>query len=313
MKKILVTGGAGFIGSHLVDKLIEKGNRVAVIDNLSTGKIENLNPEAVFYNVDICDPKIKEIFAKEKPERVFHLAAQIDVRNSVEDPINDAKTNILGSLNIIEGARINNVKKIIFASTGGVMYGNAKIIPTPESYPAQPQCPYGVGKLAVEYYLNYYHNVFALRYAALRLGNVYGPRQDKNGEAGVVAIFCAKMINKHNCVINGDGRQTRDYVYVKDVVEAILIVANDDNIGIYNIGTGIETNVNTIHSKIRAIIGGAQEAAHGPAKAGDHRRGSLDSSKAKKELAWEPKYSLEEGIKETTEWFLHSQKEIKSQ
>lgn len=299
----LITGGAGFIGSHLVDRLIEKGNLVAVIDNLSTGKIENLNLEAVFYNIDICDSKVKEIFKKEKPEIVFHLAAQIDVRKSVDDPINDARTNILGSLNIIENARINNTKKIIFASTGGVMYGDAKIIPTPESYPAQPQCPYGIGKLAVEYYLNYYNNVLGLKYAALRLGNVYGPRQDKNGEAGVVAIFCGKMLAHQNCIINGDGLQTRDYVYIKDIVAAMELAGQSEKTEIYNIGTGIETNVNEIYSELARLIEPNVKSIYGTEKAGDHRRGSLDSSKAYLGLNWKPRYDIENGLSETVEWF----------
>lgn len=301
--KIIVTGGAGFIGSHLVDRLIEEGNEVTVIDNLSTGKIENLNPKASFYNVDICDTKVKEIFEKEKPEMVFHLAAQISVRNSVDDPANDARINILGSLNIIENSKTQKIKKFVFISTGGVMYGDATVIPTPESYPAQPHCPYGVGKLSVEYYLNYYNNVFGLGYVALRLGNVYGPRQDKNGEAGVVAIFCGKMLTGKNCIINGDGLQTRDYVYIKDIVDGITLASKGDKTGTYNIGTGIETDVNTIYSNLQTILSFNNEAVHGPAKAGDHRRGSLDASKAKNDLKWQPKYDIGKGLAETAKWF----------
>lgn len=312
MKKFLVTGGAGFIGSHLVDRLIKEGNSVAVIDNLSTGKRENLNSEAIFYDIDVCDSKIREVFEKEKPEIIFHLAAQIDARKSVEDPVNDARVNILGSLNIVENCKVGKVKKIIFASTGGAMYGNAAVIPTPEAY-ARPLCPYGVGKLAVEYYLDSYNKVYGLPFIALRFSNVYGPRQNKNGEAGVVAIFCGKMINNQDCFINGDGKQTRDYIYVQDVIEAIMTAADSNKVDVYNIGTGIETDVNTIYSEIKTIIGDNQKAIYGPAKNGDHRRGSLDISKAREQLSWQPRYSLEKGLKETVDWFLHFQKEIKSQ
>lgn len=302
-KKILITGGAGFIGSHLVDKLIEESNVVTVIDNLSTGKIENLNTEAVFYNVDICDPKIKEIFEKEKPEIVFHLAAQINVRKSVEEPLCDAKANILGSINVFECAKQCKVQKIVFTSTGGVMYGNADLIPTPETYPARPLCPYGICKLSVEHYLDYYQKVFGLRHAALRLGNVYGPRQDKNGEAGVVAIFCGKMLAGQNCIINGDGKQTRDYVYVKDVIRAIELFGKTAKTGVYNIGTGTETDVNTIYSNLAELTNSDINPIYGPAKDGDHRRGSLDAGKAYRELNWRPQYDIKTGFSETVEWF----------
>ena len=193
--KVLVTGGVGFVGSHLVNKLIEKGHQIIVIDNLSTGKKENLNSQAKFYKLDICSPKISQIFKKEKPEIVFHYAAQIDVRKSVENPIIDAKINILGSLNILENCKKYKVKKIIFASSGGAIYGEANIIPTPENYPAYPLSPYGIAKLTIEKYLNYYYKVFGLPFVALRLANVYGPRQNSKGEAGVVAIFCNKMLS----------------------------------------------------------------------------------------------------------------------
>jgi len=226
--KILVTGGAGFIGSHLVDRLIKEGHKVVIIDNLSTGKKENLNPRAKFYQLDICSPKISEVFKKEKPKAVFHLAAQIDLRKSVNDPVFDANINILGSLNLIQNF-LQNLKfkiqnsKFIFSSTGGAMYGNADIIPTPENYSARPISPYGIAKLSIEYYLYYYQKVFGLNFISLRYGNVYGPRQDSKGEAGVVAIFCDKILTGATSIINGNGRQTRDYVYVDDVVEANIL------------------------------------------------------------------------------------------
>jgi len=302
--KILVTGGAGFIGSHLVDKLIDHGDQVVVIDNLSTGRKENLNPKATFYGFDICSPDIVGIFQKEKPEIVFHLAAQISVRFSVEDPANDAKTNIIGSINVLENAKKYGIKKFIFASTGGVMYGDADIIPTPETYVARPLCPYGICKLSVEHYLDYYEKVFGLRYAALRFGNVYGPRQNEKGEAGVVAIFCGKMIAGLECLINGDGKQTRDYVYVKDIVAAAIAAMSDAVAGVYNIGTGKETDVNAIFAKLKKITGSRIEKIHGPVKKGEHRRGCLNSAKAAKDFGWWPKYDLDAGLKETAGWFV---------
>jgi len=301
--KILITGGAGFIGSHLTDRLIEEGNEAAVIDNLSTGKIENLNPEAAFYNVDIGDQKIKEIFEKEKPEMVFHLAAQIDVRKSVADPLSDAKVNILGSINLLHNAKMSNVKKFIFISTGGAIYGEADTVPTPESYREFPLSPYGIAKLSVEKYLNYYHKVFGLKCSILRLANVYGPRQNSRGEAGVVAIFCDKIITGKTPVIYGSGKQTRDFVYVKDVVDACVKASDLSKNSIYNIGTGIETNINQIFEAISSVSGYNIPANYEAAKEGEQQRSCLDISKAAKELGWQPKYKLQDGIKETFNWF----------
>ena len=222
--KILVTGGAGFIASHIVDAYIGKGHQVFVVDDLSSGRREFVNPKAKFYQADIRDSKkIHEIFVKEKPEIVNHHAAQISVRNSVEDPINDAEINLLGLLNLLEEGRTVGVKKVIFASSGGVVYGEAKKLPTPENYhPLQPLSPYGVTKLASEYYLNFYRETYGIQSIALRYSNVYGPRQNPHGEAGVVAIFALKLLKDEVPIINGDGLQTRDYVYVGDVVSANL-------------------------------------------------------------------------------------------
>jgi len=302
-KTILVTGGAGFIGSHLADKLIEQGNQVIVIDNLSSGKIENLNPKAVFYNTDICSPEIQEIFAKEKPEIVFHLAAQIDVRKSTKDPIADAQINILGSLNLLEAARRQQIKKFIFISTGGAIYGDADIIPTPETYRELPLSPYGIAKLAVEKYLNYYHQVFGMRYCALRLGNVYGPRQNFQSEAGVVAIFCDKILSGKTPIIYGNGAQTRDFIYVKDVVDACLEAIDHPQDDIYNIATGVETNVNHLFASIKELLNYSAAANYAPARPGEQQRSCLDCSKAQKELSWRQKYDLDTGLKETVEWF----------
>ncbi|MCK4454180.1 NAD-dependent epimerase/dehydratase family protein [Candidatus Parcubacteria bacterium] len=309
--KILVTGGAGFIGSHLVDRLIKENHKVVVIDNLSTGTKKNLNPKAKFYKLDIRSPKISDVFKKEKPETVFHLAAQIDLRKSVEDPIEDAKINILGSLNIIQNfIRVLSpnrshrfASKIIFASTGGAIYGDADIIPTPETYPEMPVSPYGIEKLVFDKYLNYYYKVFGLSYVSLRLSNVYGPRQNSKGEAGVIAIFCDKMLNSKETTINGDGKQTRDFVYINDVVEANILALKKNKIGVFNIGTANETSINTIFRKIRKLADLNCKEIHIPEKPGEQKRSCLDFKKAKKELGCQPKYNLDRGLKETVEWF----------
>jgi len=307
--KILVTGGAGFIGSHLVDRLIKEGHRVVVVDNLSTGKKENLNPRAKFYKADICGSKISQIFKKEKPQIVFHYAAQIDVRKSVEDPIEDAKINILGSLNIIQSfchlsSVISHKSKIIFASTGGAIYGDADIVPTPESYPEYPLSPYGIEKLIVDKYLNYYYKTFNLPYISLRLGNIYGPRQNSKGEAGVIAIFSDKMLAGGQPIINGSGNQTRDFVYVDDVVEASTLAFKKNKVGVFNIGTAKETDVNTIFKKLKELTGSNCKIVHGSAMPGEQKRSCLDFKKAKRELKWSPKYDLENGLKKTIDWFL---------
>ncbi|XOB46599.1 MAG: NAD-dependent epimerase/dehydratase family protein [Candidatus Nealsonbacteria bacterium] len=305
-KRILVTGGAGFIGSHLVDELIQRSYEVVVIDNLSTGKKKNLNKKAKFFKFNICNPKLSQIFKKEKLGVVFHYAAQIDVRKSVEDPVGDANLNILGTLNVLENCKKYKVKKIILASTGGAIYGDAKIIPTPEDYPEWPLSPYGIEKLALEKYLNYYQKVFNLPFVALRLANVYGPRQNSKGEAGVVAIFCDKMMGKKKAAINGNGRQTRDFVYVDDVVEANILALEKDKTGIFNIGTAKETNINTIFRKLKKLTNSVCKEVHGPARLGEQRRSCLDYSKAKKKLGWKPNHNLEEGLKKTIEWFRYS-------
>lgn len=302
-KNILVTGGAGFIGSHLTDRLIEEGHRVVVLDNLSTGRKENLNPKAKFYKCDICSPEISQIFQHEKPEVVYHLAAQIDVRKSVRDPVSDAKINILGSLNVLEYCKRFGIKKIIFSSTGSAIYGDANIVPTPETFPELPLSPYGICKLAIEKYLNYYFQVFSLPYISLRYANVYGPRQNSKGEAGVIAIFCDKILNKQQPIVNGDGKQTRDFVYVDDVVKANILALKSDKIGIFNIGTAEETNINTVFNELQKFIGSEYKEMHGPAVSGEQQRSCLDYLKAEKELGWQPKYSLEKGLSETVEWF----------
>jgi len=307
-RKILVTGGAGFIGSHLVDALIERGHKVVVIDNLSTGKKENINKKAKFYKIDICSPKIGEIFKKEKPEVVFHFAAQINVRKSVEDPIFDAKANILGSLNVIQNfinsqkSKIENLK-FIFASTGGAIYGEAKKVPTPENYPTNPLSPYGISKLTVENYLKFYKENFGLKFVSLRFSNVYGPRQDPKGEAGAVAIFIEKLLRGEKPTIFGDGNQTRDFIFVEDVVSASLkAMEYKGEKEIFNIGTGIETSINELYKIISELLKTKLKPKYAPPKSGDLKRSCLNVSLAKKELKWVSKFSLKEGLQKTIEF-----------
>lgn len=303
--KIIVTGGAGFIASHVVDSYIDKRHQVFIIDNLSTGKRENLNPKAKFFEVDIRDKeKISDIFNHVKPDLLNHHAAQLDVRKSVADPVYDAQLNILGLLNLLEAGKVSGVKKVIFASSGGVVYGDAKIIPTPENYhPLKPISPYGVSKLTSEYYLYYYYRSYGIPYIALRYANVYGPRQDPFGEAGVVAIFTQKLLKGEQPIINGDGKQTRDYVFVNDVVMANLVSLESDYVGELNIGTGIETDVNTIFKLLVKLTKSNAREKHGPAKIGEQKRSALNNSLAKKNLSWQPKFSLNEGMAQTVDFF----------
>lgn len=310
--RILVTGGAGFIGSHLTDSLIEQGHLVIVVDNLSNGKKENLDssyfsgakPENKFYNTDIQSPDISRIFQNEKPDIVFHLAAQISVRKSVEEPIQDAETNILGALNILENCRKHKVKKIIFASSGGAIHGEAQTVPTSEEEPTQALSPYAIAKLTIEQYLDYYHQIFNLPFVSLRLANVYGPRQNSEG-GGVVMIFIDELLKGSKPIIFGTGTQTRDFIYIDDVVGATLEVLNYtgcDHV-IYNIGTGIETKISDIYQLITKNLGKDIVPIFGPSKTEDLKRSCLDGSKIKRELGWQPRYTLDQGLKKTINWF----------
>jgi len=301
MSKILVTGGAGFIGSHIVDKYIDLGHEVFVIDDLSNGKKENLNPKARFYKIDIRDKKIGEIFAKEKPEIINHHAAQIDLRKSIKDPVLDAKINILGILNLLENAIKHKVKKFIFASSGGAIYGDTKNIPTCEDEKPKPLSPYAIAKLVSEQYLEFYFKVHNLPYVALRYANVYGPRQDPLGEAGV-AIFMSKLLTKKPPTINGDGNQTRDYIYVEDVAQANILALKDNITGLFNIGTQKETSVNELFRLISRLLNIEITAERGSSIKGEVKRSCLDSSKAKNILKWSPEVNLENGLKETLKW-----------
>jgi|LSQX01.2.fsa_nt_gb UDP-glucose 4-epimerase len=302
--KILVTGGSGFIGSHITDKLIEAGHTVSVIDNLSTGNILNLNPKAHFYQMDIRDDKVKDVFKKESPQVVYHLAAQINVRKSEEDPFLDTSININGSINIIRNfITLKGEKKLIFSSTGGAIYGEAEELPTPETAEELPLSPYGISKLAVEKYLFYYSSCYQLDFVALRFGNVYGPRQNSKAEAGVIAIFAEKLLNNEQPKIFGDGKQTRDFVYIEDVVNSAIKSINKNLNGIYNIGTGIETDINYIFDCIKKETCSNINKIYEGEKKGEVRRSSLSAKKFQQSAEWAPSYTIEEGIKNTVQWF----------
>lgn len=302
--KVLVTGGAGFIGSTITDLLISKGHSVSVLDNFSTGKRSNLNKKAKLYVCDIRNvKKTADIFSREKFDLVCHHAAQIDVRKSVEDPVYDANTNIIGSINVLENAARTKVKKIIFSSSGGTIYGECGKTPPDESKPGRPVSPYGITKYAVEFYLNYYNLVHGLKYTILRYGNVYGPRQDPHGEAGVVAIFAGRMLSNKDIFIFGDGKQLRDYVFVKDVALANNLALTRGDNQIINIGTGQSLSVNMLFKKMAVISGYMKKPLHKPARPGELFRNSLNIAKAARVLGWKPSVNFDEGIKQTIDYF----------
>lgn len=301
--KVLVTGGAGFIGSHIVDRLVQEGHEVVVVDNLSTGKRRNLNRAARFYKTDIQSWRLERVFRNERPNVVMHLAAQMDVRKSVEDPVFDAQVNVLGTLNILQQTVKHGVRRVVFSSSGGAIYGEQDVFPAPESHATKPLSPYGLSKLCGEQYLSYYERVGGVQVVNLRYANVYGPRQDPEGEAGVVAIFIQKLLNNEQPVINGNGRQTRDFVFVEDVVEANLAVMGQETAGTYNVGTGVETSINDLFRILVQHTGSTCKELHGPAKKGEQARSVIDASRLRHELSWEPKMSLSDGLKRTVEYF----------
>ncbi len=308
--KILVTGGAGFIGSHVVDAFIKKGHDVVVVDNLSSGKRENVNPKAKFYEADITDLKrLKEIFEAEKPDVIDHHAAQISVVYSVENPQFDAHVNIIGSLNLIDLALKYHVKKFIYASTGGAIYGEPAYLPCDEKHPVDPLAPYGISKHSVEHYLYMTHVNFGLDYTVLRYANIYGPRQDPYGEAGVVAIFSRRMLEGEEAHIFGDGYQERDFVFVKDVADANLLALDFETEiknsldPIFNVGTGVGTNVNTIFNLIKKFTGYKGEPVYKPPRPGEVYKIYLDNKKIQSVMGWKPSVDLEEGLRLTVEWF----------
>lgn len=301
--KILVTGGAGFIGSHIADAYINAGHDVVIIDNLSTGREKNVNNKATFIKMDIRDKAVADVFSDHQFDVVNHQAAQMDVRLSVKDPIYDAENNVIGFLNVVQNAAISKVKKVIYASSGGVVYGEQDYFPADENHPQRPYCPYGVTKLIGEKYLFYYSMNFGLKYTAFRYANVYGPRQNPHGEAGVIAIFLQKLFNKEQAIINGDGGQTRDYVYVADVVKANLAALEKGDNDVFNIGTGVETDVNEIYQELNRATGANMPEQHGPGMPGEQRRSVLNIDNAGKILGWQPDYNFADGIKATVEFF----------
>ncbi len=304
--KILVTGGAGFIGSHLVDALMGEGHEVVVLDDLSSGTVKNLPRKIRFIKLDVRSNNIFTLFSDERFDAVYHLAAQMDVRKSVADPRFDASVNIIGGINILEAAVRNKVARFVFASTGGAIYGEQDYFPADEKHPTRPLSPYGIAKLSFENYLFFYKHVYGLEYVTLRFANVYGPRQNPHGEAGVVAIFTSKMLAGEAPVINGDGKQTRDYIYVGDIVSAAVKALVHPETGIFNLGTSVETDVNVLFRRIREFVGSDCPEQHGPAKAGEQLRSVLDVSLAKSKLGWEPVVGIEEGLKKTVEYFKNS-------
>ncbi|MBW1990903.1 MAG: NAD-dependent epimerase/dehydratase family protein [Deltaproteobacteria bacterium] len=321
MTRILVTGGAGFIGSHVADALVAAGHEVAVVDNLSTGRREFVPPAASFFPYDIKSPETFRLIVDWRPRVIIHHAAQMSVRLSVEDPVFDARENILGSLNLFQAAVQAGVERIIFASTGGAIYGDQAPVPAAEADRPLPECPYGVAKLAIEHYLHFYHREFGIIPVSLRYANVYGPRQNGLGEAGVVAIFIERFLAGQQPVINGDGRQTRDFVFVRDVVAANLLALNYPEPGIFNIGTGLETDILSIYLKLQHLTGSPLAPVHGPAKPGEQRRSALKAELAREKLGWSPRVaelareklgwsprvSLDEGLSQTVAAFRQNQ------
>ncbi|HXA19044.1 MAG TPA: NAD-dependent epimerase/dehydratase family protein [Thermoanaerobaculia bacterium] len=305
-KHVVVTGGAGFIGSNIADAYIERGWRVTIIDNLSSGNRRNIHRGAAFHQVDIRDQAAADLIRALKPDVINHHAAQMDVRKSVEDPAADADVNVVGSLRILEAAVGAAVKRFVFASTGGAIYGEPVEGAQDESHPTAPLSPYGCAKLAVEHYLHYYRVVHGLSSVALRYANVYGPRQSAHGEAGVVAIFAGRLIdlpvNGQPSTINGSGTQTRDFVYVDDVVAANLAASDAEWQGEYNVGTGVETSVNDLYALLASIAGADIAAVHGPAKEGEQLRSVLDGSRLRKLAALPERTPLRDGLAKTFAW-----------
>ena len=300
---VLVTGGAGFIGSHLVDRLVADGRKVTVVDNLSSGLEANVNRAAAFDRVDIRSPELRGAVARARPDTVFHVAAQISVSVSAREPVLDADVNVMGSLNLMEAARAAGARKVVFVSTGGAMYGEPERLPADETLPARPFSPYGASKLAFENYLPVFKGLHGIGYAVVRPANVYGPRQDPHGEAGVVAIFTRAMLEGRPCKVFGTGTDERDYIFVEDVVDLLVRAADGSGTGPYNAGTGSGTSVNDLFERLARLTGYRKGAEHAPSRPGDLRKISLDSGRAHRELGWRPRVAFDEGLRRTVEWF----------
>lgn len=300
--RILATGGAGFIGSHIVDALVARGDEVTVVDDLSTGSQGNVNPKADLHVMSITDPALSELFARARPEMVSHHAAQVNLRRSVEEPQFDATVNIIGSLNVIVNCVRHGVKKLVYASSGGAVYGEPQYLPVDEDHPVNPVSQYGVSKHAVEHYLHSYVQ-YGLDYVALRYPNVYGPRQNPGGEAGVIAIFACQMLRGERPVIFGAGDKTRDYTHVSDIVAAHLLALEQGRNAVYNIGTGVETSDQQIFDAVAEALDYKEEPLYATVRPGEIQRICLDSTKARRELGWSPRLPLQEGIRQTTPYY----------
>ncbi|MCL4156594.1 UNVERIFIED_CONTAM: hypothetical protein GTU68_022627 [Idotea baltica] len=303
MSCVCITGGAGFIGSHIASVFKSQGDEVVVIDDLSSGSKENLESGIKLYELDIRSEECQKVLKEIKPDILIHTAAQVSVSKSMNNPKFDADVNIMGLLNILNAFDSESLPYLVFISTGGAMYGEQEEFPATEEHPAFPTSFYGLSKKVSELYLELWHNTFGLNYATLRLANVYGPKQNPHGEAGVVAIFYDKLLQGEEAVIYGDGEQTRDYVYVEDVASAVNAAVKSNANGIFNIGTSIETSVNHLYSLVTDILGSSKKANMAPQRAGEQRRSAISASKAKEILNWEPKKDVEQGLKETAEWF----------
>jgi UDP-glucose 4-epimerase len=308
MVRSVVSGGAGFIGSNLVDRLVDDGHEVFVIDDLSSGSLANLTNSrrrgsVVLHQIDVASPEVVDLVRSFQPDNVFHLAAQIDVRHSVADPVHDAKTNILGTVNMLEAARLGNAERFVFSSSGGATFGDTFNIPTPETQKREPASPYGVSKLVVEEYFRYYKATYDLDYLSLGFSNVYGPRQDPNGEAGVVAIFIGDLLAGRSPTIFGDGNITRDYVYVEDVADALVRGARIGGSRYLNIGTGVETSVARLYEYVVEATGTDVAPIMAAARRGEQLRSCLDARAAQEHLGWEAWTPLARGIDETVAWF----------
>jgi len=302
--KILVTGGAGFIGSHVVDALLAAGHQVAVVDNLATGNPARLDGKASLHTVDLRSTQLGAVFDSEQPDVVAHLAAQPSVGRSVNDPVFDASVNIVGGLQLLDCCRRFSVRRIIYSSSGGAGYGDTDVLPTPEEHPTRPASPYGVAKVAMEQYLQAWGRIHGISAISLRYANVYGPRQDPLGECGVVAIFCHRLLRGEPPVINGTGEQTRDYVYVEDIAAAnVRALEHPEVSGPVNIGTGVEVTVNQLHRVLARQADFSGAAIHGPPRAGEQQRSCLDPALAGRALGWAPRVTIEEGLARTLEHF----------
>ena len=300
--KMLVTGGAGFTGSHVVDVYLEAGHDVVVVDDLFTGRIANLNPGARFYRVDITTHDLHEVIAQERPEVVSHQAARVDVRGSMTQPVLYAHTNVIGSLNLLEACRQHRVRKVIYAQTGGCVYGEPVELPSPETHPIKPIDPYGISKYPMELYLKAYAHHYGLTYTVLRYPNVYGPRQDPSGEAGVVSIFAKHMLLGTRPTINGTGQQVRDYVFGRDVARANLLAVTRGDNEVYNVGSGVATSVNEIFAHVKRITRYPHAPVFGPPRPGEVSASQLDSRKAERELGWKADTPLADGLKATVDY-----------